>query len=81
VAHSGADLDRIALDLHSPPAAVAQLAARHIAIERIAIELEPGRQAFDDRDEPGPVRFSGRCEAEAHGAPRLSAPIPSGGGG
>ena len=54
MADPGADLDRVALDLHPPAAAVTELAARHLAIERLAIELEPSRNALDDRDQPGP---------------------------
>ena len=65
VADAGADLDRVGLDLHPPAAAVAELAPRHVAVERLAVELEPGRHALDDRDEPGPVRLAGGREAEA----------------
>jgi len=55
VAHARADLDRVRLDLHPATAAVAELAARHVAVESLAIELEPCGQALDDRDEPWPV--------------------------
>ena len=57
VAHAGADLDRVGLDPHPPAAAVAELAPRHVAVERLAVELEPGRHALDDRHEPRPVRL------------------------
>ncbi len=79
----GADLDRVALDLHPPAAAMAELAARHVTVERLAVELEPGRQALDDRHEPGAVGLACCGEAEgAHRAPRLSAnamllPVPN----
>ena len=64
VAHAGADLDRVGLDLHPPAAAVAELAPRHVAVERLAVELEPGRHALDDRDEARPVRLARGGEAE-----------------
>ena len=64
VADAGADLDRVGLDLHPAAAAVAELAPRHVAVERLAVELEPGRHALDDRDEPGPVRLAGGGETE-----------------
>ncbi len=72
VAQSGADLDRVGLDFHPPAAAVAELAPRHVAVERLAVELEPGRHPLDDRDEAGPVRLARRCESKrAHTTPRL----------
>ena len=64
VADAGADLDRVGLDPHPAAAAVAELAPRHVAVERLAVELEPGRHPLDDRDEPGPVRLPGGGEAE-----------------
>ena len=64
VADAGADLDRVGLDLHPPAAAVAELAPRHVAVERLAVELEPGRHALDDRDQAGPVRLARGGEAE-----------------
>src|SRR5690606_18784827 len=67
-----ADLDRVALDLHAPPAAVAELAARHVAVEPLAVELEARGQALDDRHEPGPVRLPRGCEAERHAAEKAS---------
>ena len=65
MADAGADLDRVGLDLHPPAAAVAELAARHVAVERLAVELEPGGHALDDRDQPGAVRLACGREAEA----------------
>ena len=76
VAHAGADLDRVGLDLHPPAAPVAELAPRHVAVERLAVELEPGRHALDDRDQARAVRLAcgGEAEARAHrGRHRLSA--------
>ncbi len=72
VAQAGADLDRVGLDLHPPAAPVAELAAGHVAVERLAVEGEAGGHALDDRDQPGAVRLACRGEAErAHAAPRL----------
>ncbi len=74
VADPGADLDRVGLDLHPAAAAVAELAPRHVAVERLAIELQARRHALDDRHEPGPVRLPRGGETERrHRAPRLSA--------
>ena len=66
MADPGADLDRVALDLHPPAAAVAELAPRHVAVERLAVELEAGGQALDDRDQAGAVRFARGRETEGH---------------
>ena len=62
--HAGADLDRVALDLHPPAAPVAELAARHLAVEALAVELEARGKALDDRDQAGAVRLAGGCEAK-----------------
>ena len=48
-------LDRVALDLHAAAAAVSKLPARHVAVERLAVELQARGQALDDRDEAGAV--------------------------
>ena len=53
------DVDAIALDLHPPAAAVAELAAGQVAVERLAVEREPGRQPLDDAGEAGAVRLAG----------------------
>jgi hypothetical protein len=80
VAQAGADLDRIAFDLHPPAAAVAELAPRHVAVERLAVEPQARGQPLDDRNEPGTMGLARRCEAKTHRAPRLSAamrdPVP-----
>ncbi len=68
VAHARADLDRVGLDLHAPAAAVAELAPGHVAVQRLAVELEARGQALDDRDEARAVRFAGGCEGQFHGA-------------
>ena len=64
VADAGADLDGVGLDLHPAAAAVAELAPRHVAVERLAVELQPRRHALDDRHEPGPVRLPRGGETE-----------------
>ena len=70
VADPRADLDRVLLDLHPAAAAVTELAPRHVAVERLAVDLEPRGQALDDRDQPGAVRFARRREVGTrHAAP------------
>src|ERR1700683_1983352 len=64
VAHTPGYRDAVVLDLHPAAASVAQLAARQIAIERLAIQRQSGRQAFEDAGEAGAVRLAGRDEAE-----------------
>ena len=66
VAHPGADLDRVALDLHPPAAAMAELAPRHVAIERRPLQPEPGWHALDDRNQARPVRLARCCECQSH---------------
>ena len=67
-----ADLDRVLLDLHAPAAAVAELAASHVAVDPLAVELEARGQALDDRDEPRAVRFPGCREAKStHAVERI----------
>jgi hypothetical protein len=41
-----------------------ELAPRHVGVDPPSIELEPCGQPLDDRDEPGPVRLTGGCEAK-----------------
>jgi hypothetical protein len=66
VTDAGGDLGRIALDLHPPAAAVAELAPRHVAVHRFAVELQPGGQALDDAGEPGAVALPGGDESQRH---------------
>ena len=78
VADAGADLGRVGLDLHPAAAAVAELAPGHVAVERLAVELEPGRHALDDRHEPRPVRLPRGGEAERrHRAKAIGARVMS----
>ena len=65
VTDARAHLDRVALDLHPPAAAVTELAARQLAVDPLAVELEPRGQPLDDGDEPGPVRLAGGCKLKS----------------
>ena len=44
---------------------MAELAASHLPVQALAIELEARGKALNDRDQAGPVRLAGGCEAEA----------------
>ena len=61
-------VDLVLLDLHPPAAAVAELAPREVAVERVAVELEPGRKAFDDAGQAGAVRLAGGGQGQRHKA-------------
>ena len=66
-------LDSVALDLHPTAAAMSELASLKVAVERVAVELEPGRHPLEDARQARAVRLAGGCEAERHCAPRLRA--------
>ena len=59
---------RVALDLHPPAAAVPELAARHVGVDLLGVQLQAGRQALDDRGQAGPVGLAGGGEAQDHAA-------------
>jgi hypothetical protein len=59
-------VDAILLDLLAGRAAVPLLAALQVGVDRCAVELEPGRQAGQDRNERGPVRLPGAGETKRH---------------
>ena len=59
-------LDAVLLDLLPRRAAVALLPPLEVGVDRVAVELEPGGQPGEDRDERRPVRFAGGGEAEGH---------------
>ena len=59
-------LDRVRLDLLAWAATVALLAPAEVAVDRLAVEHEPGREPTQDRDERRAVRLAGRDEREAH---------------
>ena len=44
---------------------MAELAARHVAVEPLAVELEARGHALDDRGQAGAVGFPGGDEVEA----------------
>ena len=73
VAHAGRDLGRVALDLHAPAAAVAELAARHVGVEVLRAQLQARRQTLDDAGQAGAVRLAGGYQAERHLRPSLFA--------
>src|SRR5207302_4724051 len=74
VPETGEHLDGVLFDLLSRRAPVALLPAPQVAVDRLAVELEPRGQAAHDRDERRPVRLSGGCQAKRHGAkPRATA--------
>jgi hypothetical protein len=58
------DLDLVALDLHPIAAPVPQTAAGELGGELLGSERQARRQAFDDRDETGPVGLAGGEESE-----------------
>jgi hypothetical protein len=53
-------LHSIALDLHPSATTVAELPARQIAIDRLALNHQARGQSFHDAGEAGTVRFAGR---------------------
>ena len=73
VTHAARDLGRVALDLHAPSAAVAELAARHVAVEVLGAQLEARGQALDDAGQAGAVRLAGGYQTERHLRPSLFA--------
>ena len=54
---------------------MAELAARHVAVDRLAVELEPGGQALDDAGQAGAVGLAGGDEAQRHAAAKLIASV------
>ncbi len=63
MAHAAGDLGAVALDLHAPAAAVAELAARHVRVDVLGREREPRGQALDDARQAGAVGLAGGYEA------------------
>jgi hypothetical protein len=59
------DRRAIGLDLHAPAAPVAELAAREVTVDPVAVDRQPRREALDDGDEARPVGFSGCGEAQS----------------
>jgi hypothetical protein len=59
VAHATDDADLVALDPLPRAAAVAELAAAEIAVDRGEVDRHAGGDAVEHRDEPRPVRLAG----------------------
>jgi hypothetical protein len=55
VADAGGDLRGVLLDLHAAAAAVAELAPRHVAVDRREVELEARGQPLDDAGQAWPM--------------------------
>ncbi len=66
VAHAGGDLGGVALDLHAPAAAVAELAPGEVGVQHVLVEREARGQALDDAGQAGSVRLAGCDQAQAH---------------
>ena len=67
VPQPGEHLDAVLLDLLPRRAAVARLAPLQVAVDRVAVEHEPGRQAAQDRHERRAVRLTSRLQTKRHG--------------
>src|SRR5206468_8108934 len=61
-------LDLVGLELLAWAAAVALLAAAQVGVDGGSVELQPGGQAGEDREERRAVRLAGGREVERHGA-------------
>jgi hypothetical protein len=61
------DLGLVALDLHPPTPPIAELTTGKLAIARVAVEFQAGRQTLDDAGQPGAMRHAGFGEP---GTPR-----------
>ena len=59
MAHAAGHRHPVALDLHPAAAAVAELAAGQVAVERLAVKLQAGGQALDDAGQARAVRLAG----------------------
>src|ERR1700728_38095 len=66
MAHPGRHPRAVLLDLHAPAAAVAELTARHVAVEVLGRKLDTGRQALDEASETGTVGLASGDETERH---------------
>ena len=73
VAQAGADLGTVVFDLLAAAAPMPVLAARELAVDRLAVETEAGREAGEHRDDLAAVRFAGGDQFECHLAPSASA--------
>ena len=69
VAHAARDLRGVLLDLHPPAPAVAELAAGHVGVDGLEVELEAGGQPLDHAGQAGAVGFT--CGDDAEHAVRV----------
>jgi hypothetical protein len=53
--HTAQDLDRVVLQFHARPGAVAVLAARQVVVDQGRGERQPGRQALENGNQGRPV--------------------------
>ena len=74
VPEPGQNLDLIGFNLLARAPAVTLLAAREVGLNRLPVELQPGREAGQDPDERGPVGLACRTELEGHTAKPSAAP-------
>ena len=64
VADARGRLRGVMLDLHPPAATVTELPARHVAIDRVAVQLEAGRKPLEHAGETRAVRLPGGDHAQ-----------------
>ena len=77
MADAARHLGAVALDLHPAAAPVAELAALHVAPDRLWIERQARGQAFDDARQARAVGLAGSDEAEGrHASPHPIAGQP-----
>ena len=71
------DLGGVALDLHAPAAAVAQLSPGHVLVEIARRDHEPCGQTLDDAGQARAVRLAGGYQTERHTPSLFAAPSAS----
>jgi hypothetical protein len=64
VPDAGPDLRAVGFDLHPPPTAMPELAARQVAVDVAGSDLEARGQPLDHGHEAGAVRLAGRREPQ-----------------
>ena len=78
---AGEHLHLVALYLLTRAPAVTLLSPVQVRIDQLPVERQPRREAGQDRDERGSVRFACRRERQCHHAERTAARITSTGAG
>ena len=66
MAHAAKDRGLVGLDCLARRAAVARLTASQIALQPLAVGMQAGGQAREDRDDAGAVRLAGGDERQCH---------------